>query len=158
MTILPLVSSCSSSEPQQTPSTTNNSASTKKILSSMSPCDTLTQKQKNTLGIENKGKTNETLGAESCEWRTREGSTNIVLHTDKSMEDLEVSNQETSSFSIGNRQGRVSLEETLGVCSVVIPVNDSESISVDAQGDGNATSCEVAKKVAPMVEKNIPEN
>ncbi|WP_092976133.1 DUF3558 family protein [Actinopolyspora lacussalsi] len=153
-----VASGCSQSPAQDSPNSATESTE-KTLLSNLSPCEALTQKQESKIEASGPGSPEEVVDVKACRWGLTSGNINISFYPEKTINDLDFSEGQVSGFKVGNKQGKLVKGNTEDLCTVAIPVNNnSESISVDAQGKGNTTSCDLAKKIAPMVEQNISDS
>ncbi|MGJ7906873.1 DUF3558 family protein [Actinopolyspora sp. H202] len=155
------ISSCSSSNGTDTDGETERSSqeSTDAVsLENISPCETLNQKQENKINTENTGTTREAAGSKSCRWTLNEGALSVAFHPNSTLGDINLSEGDTRPFSVNSKKGKISQGISGESCTVAIPVNNSETVTVDTLGEGNTTSCDLAKKIAPMVEQNISDS
>ncbi|MDP9644301.1 hypothetical protein J2S53_004246 [Actinopolyspora lacussalsi] len=127
-------------------------------MSEVAPCETLTRNNQKSIATEGKGKSKEVLDARSCRWSISSGTVNVSLHSEKPIEELNFSKGTKKEYSINKKNGLLAIGNTEGICTVAIPFGDSQTATVDVESLKTATSCDLAKKIAPMVEQNISDS
>lgn len=156
VTAVTVSSACTAASSQEDPPPKTSAIDP--VLSQLSPCDALKPQQERSLGAESGGNPDDVDSPSACSWQLDDGSTSVSLHPRKSLREIDFPEAYQRPHSINGRAGRVVMEKTGDTCIVAIKVNDSESVSVDSRASGGTDSCDLAKKVAPMVERNIPES
>ncbi|NYH80349.1 hypothetical protein FHR84_003706 [Actinopolyspora biskrensis] len=136
---------------------TTTSTSSTSALARTNPCEQLTAANKEELGINEQGDSKELVGAVRCSWTTQNGTLTVALNPEDGIDDLNFSDGEQESYSIASKQGKIVRGSTGMDCTVAVPFDETSSISVGGLVDDIPSSCELAKKAAPMVWKNLSE-
>ncbi|WP_017973533.1 DUF3558 family protein [Actinopolyspora halophila] len=157
VTAMTVSSACTAASSEEPPPPTKAVASDP-VLSQLSPCDALKPQQERSLGAASGGTPDDVDSPSTCSWQLADGSTSTSLHPRKSLREIDFPEAYQRPHAINDSGGRLVIAKNSDTCIVAISVNDSESISVDAEGSGGTDSCDLANKVALMVERNIPEN
>ncbi|SFT70500.1 Protein of unknown function [Actinopolyspora lacussalsi subsp. righensis] len=151
-----LLSACSgNSTGEDAGSTKDTTTSTEPALAQINPCEQITPANKENLKIEKQGEKDEIVGAPTCSWQTSNGSLILAFHPDKGIEELNFSDGEEGSYSVSGEKGKIVRGNTGDNCSVTIPFSESSSVNIGARVDDIPSSCELAKRAAPMVWENL---
>ncbi|ASU77719.1 DUF3558 domain-containing protein [Actinopolyspora erythraea] len=155
--LVALLTSCSSGQAQQ-----DSQHKGKPPLADTQPCSTLTENQKNKLDITTPGNISE-LDEGTCRWKANGNNFNISIYKEKPLEKIDFSDAEAIEEIKVDKQDALLVKNNTGTgaCSLAFAVTESSSVSVNSVADtpgDTETACDLVKKAAPMVERNISDS
>ncbi|PRW63331.1 DUF3558 family protein [Actinopolyspora mortivallis] len=139
------------------PSNTTTNTDTKPPLAQINPCNQLTTTDKEKLNTDSTGKFEDILGAKTCSWKIDPGQLTVGFHPDKGIEEINFSEGEQKLYSIQKSTGKIVRGNTGKICTISLPYTDSSTVNIDGNMRSIKSSCELAKKAAPMVWENLSE-
>ncbi|WP_084134272.1 DUF3558 family protein, partial [Actinopolyspora erythraea] len=97
----------------------------------------------------------------TCQWKiTRTSGIDVSIYRDKHIGQINFPKDETSPTKINGREAILAKTGKYN-CSLAFKVSSSSAISVSSTAEATApveTACDLVKKAAPMVERNISDN
>ncbi|MEV0086003.1 DUF3558 family protein [Saccharopolyspora sp. NPDC050642] len=139
---------------------TGESASpTSNAAAAIDPCEMLKSADTAKLGVKGPGTPKRYAGAPGCDFKLAVGGISVVVNSDKSVDELNLTGGKVDAVSVAGVDGK-RVRELVGPgdCGVFFPLSPKESIAINATARDTEAACQATQEAAPLVLANLPKN
>jgi hypothetical protein len=150
-------------KPDPTSGAPTGSSNAQSGLASMKPCDLLTESEATSIGLSYPGEDADIGTADGCDWReSGNGGLSASIRTNAGVKDLDFKGDKISDIKVGKFTA-TKVEAPGGdkaACTVLIPVTESSSVSIQSNlklsSTDTAAACARAAKAADKIAAKLP--